>query len=224
MNSNRATPQQQVVGQEFVYEVIPGPLFGEPRVLPNSTQTPVATVIEEPEFVSFPDGGVVVMDPVVLSSDTVIVEGPHELPAGMPLDAVEGIVTGPLPLPLPPNPIVVGANDAARSIAPQSADVPRTQTQAVDQALPRQPETQRVEQDLAANERVAERVAMSMSQTGTTSLERSSFDPRQPLMSYVRMFDGTDANLVARLSDYLELSGETRTGDVSAFIRRSDFF
>ena len=43
-------------------------------------------------------------------------------------------------------------------------------------------------------------------------------------MSYVRMFDATDANLVARLSDYLELSGETRTGDVSAFMRRTEFF
>ena len=30
--------------------------------------------------------------------------------------------------------------------------------------------------------------------------------------------------LFRSLSDYLELSGETRTGDVSAFIRRSDFF
>lgn len=55
-------------------------------------------------------------------------------------------------------------------------------------------------------------------------LGREDFNPREPLMAYVRMFDSTDARLVARLADYLELSGETRSGDLEAYMKRSDFF
>ncbi|MBI1311339.1 hypothetical protein GC176_08530 [bacterium] len=55
-------------------------------------------------------------------------------------------------------------------------------------------------------------------------LGRDEWDPRDPLMAYVRMFDSTDARLVARLADYLELSGETRSGDLEAYMKRSDFF
>ena len=50
------------------------------------------------------------------------------------------------------------------------------------------------------------------------------FDPSEPVMAYVRLFDSTDAALVARLADYLELSGETRSGDLEAYMKRSDFF
>lgn len=55
-------------------------------------------------------------------------------------------------------------------------------------------------------------------------LGRDDFNPREPLMAYVRMFDSTDARLVSRLADYLELSGETRSGDLEAYMKRSDFF
>ncbi len=55
-------------------------------------------------------------------------------------------------------------------------------------------------------------------------LGREDFNPREPLMAYVRMFDSTDARLVSRLADYLELSGETRSGDLEAYMKRSDFF
>jgi len=50
------------------------------------------------------------------------------------------------------------------------------------------------------------------------------FDPGEPLMAYVRLFDSTDQALVSRLSDYLEMSGETRSGDLEAWMKRSDFF
>lgn len=52
----------------------------------------------------------------------------------------------------------------------------------------------------------------------------AEFDPGEPLMAYVRLFDSTDQALVSRLSDYLELSGETRSGDLEAWMKRSDFF
>ncbi len=52
----------------------------------------------------------------------------------------------------------------------------------------------------------------------------SGFDPMLPLMSHIRLFDAADSELQARLADYVELSGETRTGDLQAFMRRSDFF
>ncbi len=55
-------------------------------------------------------------------------------------------------------------------------------------------------------------------------LGREDFNPREPLMADVRMFDSTDARLVSRLADYLELSGETRSGDLEAYMKRSDFF
>ncbi len=61
---------------------------------------------------------------------------------------------------------------------------------------------------------------------GTAGPVRSAeeFDPRRPLMSYTRMFDGTDAALVATLRDYLELSGDRRSGSWEATLHRSDDF
>lgn len=45
-----------------------------------------------------------------------------------------------------------------------------------------------------------------------------------PLMSYTRIFDGTDANLVAALRDYVELSGDRRSGGWEAYLHRSEDF
>lgn len=55
--------------------------------------------------------------------------------------------------------------------------------------------------------------------THTTTL-----DPRQPFMSYTRLFDGSDAALVAHLRDYLEVSGDRRSGGWEAYLHRSEDF
>lgn len=52
----------------------------------------------------------------------------------------------------------------------------------------------------------------------------AEFDPHEPLMAYVRIFDSTDRRLVSRLADYLELSGESRSGDLEAWMQRTEFF
>lgn len=51
-----------------------------------------------------------------------------------------------------------------------------------------------------------------------------AFDPRQPFMSYTRLFDGSDAALVAHLRDYLEVSGDRRSGGWEAYLHRSEDF
>jgi len=50
------------------------------------------------------------------------------------------------------------------------------------------------------------------------------FDPRQPLMAYIRLFDGSDPKLTSRLRDYRELSGDLRSGGWEAYLHRSDDF
>lgn len=62
--------------------------------------------------------------------------------------------------------------------------------------------------------------------TGQLPLPRSEpqFDPRQPLMSYTRMFDGADPKLTARLRDYTELSGDLRAGGWQSYLYRSEDF
>ncbi len=50
------------------------------------------------------------------------------------------------------------------------------------------------------------------------------FDPRLPLMSYTRLFDGTDPKLTARLRDYVELTGDLRAGGWQAYLHRSEDF
>lgn len=50
------------------------------------------------------------------------------------------------------------------------------------------------------------------------------FDPTQPLMSYTRMFDGADAELVNKLRDYLELRGDRRQGSWEEYLHRSEDF
>lgn len=59
---------------------------------------------------------------------------------------------------------------------------------------------------------------------GAASLTTAYFDPTEPLMSYTRMFDGADAELVARLRDYVELSGDLRSGGWEAYLHRSEDF
>lgn len=51
-----------------------------------------------------------------------------------------------------------------------------------------------------------------------------AFDPRQPFMSYTRLFDGADPQLTARLRDYVELSGDLRSGGWQGYLSRSDDF
>ena len=49
-------------------------------------------------------------------------------------------------------------------------------------------------------------------------------DAIRPVMSYTRMFDGADQNLVAALRDYVELSGDKRSGGWEAYLHRSEDF
>jgi hypothetical protein len=49
-------------------------------------------------------------------------------------------------------------------------------------------------------------------------------NPRLPLMSYTRVFDGADGDLVAGLRDYVELSGDLRSGGWEAYLHRTDDF
>ena len=59
---------------------------------------------------------------------------------------------------------------------------------------------------------------------GGTSMEFSQFDPRIPVMSYTRLFDGADADLVNKLRDYLELRGDRRSGGWEGHLHRSEDF
>ena len=49
-------------------------------------------------------------------------------------------------------------------------------------------------------------------------------DPLVPLMSYTRIFDGKDEKVVAALRDYVELSGDLRSGGWEAYLHRSEDF
>lgn len=48
------------------------------------------------------------------------------------------------------------------------------------------------------------------------------FDPTLPLMSYTRIFDGADTEVINRLKDYLELRGDRRGGGWEAYLHRSE--
>ena len=52
---------------------------------------------------------------------------------------------------------------------------------------------------------------------------RSSPFP-QPYMSYTRVFDGADADFTAALKNYLELSGDQRSGGWTGYLLRSEDF
>ncbi|QDV50426.1 hypothetical protein [Gimesia fumaroli] len=58
----------------------------------------------------------------------------------------------------------------------------------------------------------------------SVSTHTTTLDPRQPFMSYTRLFDGSDAALVAHLRDYLEVSGDRRSGGWEAYLHRSEDF
>jgi hypothetical protein len=49
-------------------------------------------------------------------------------------------------------------------------------------------------------------------------------EPTEPLMSYTRLFDGIDADLVAALRDYVELSSDRRSGGWEGYLYRSEDF
>lgn len=49
-------------------------------------------------------------------------------------------------------------------------------------------------------------------------------DPNQPIMSYTRIFDGSDAELTALLRDYVVLSGDLRSGGWEAYLHRTEDF
>jgi hypothetical protein len=51
-----------------------------------------------------------------------------------------------------------------------------------------------------------------------------AFDPRRPLMSYTRLFDGSDAAVCAALRDWLELGADRRSGSWEAAMHRTDEF
>ncbi len=48
--------------------------------------------------------------------------------------------------------------------------------------------------------------------------------PLKPIMSYTRIFEGSDADLTATLRNYLELNGDARSGNWEATMQRSEDF
>ncbi|HUQ70848.1 MAG TPA: hypothetical protein VM165_15060 [Planctomycetaceae bacterium] len=67
-------------------------------------------------------------------------------------------------------------------------------------------------------------VTDSVQTTDVSPVPPTAFNPRLPLMSYTRMFDGADPQLTARLRDYFELSGDLRSGGWEAYLGRSEDF
>jgi hypothetical protein len=55
-------------------------------------------------------------------------------------------------------------------------------------------------------------------------VEADSNKKPEPIMSYTRIFDGTDSRLVANLRDYVELNGDQRSGGWEGYLQRSDDF
>lgn len=53
---------------------------------------------------------------------------------------------------------------------------------------------------------------------------RPPFNPNEPIMAYTRIFDGRDAELLARLRTYYELNGDERAGNWRGYLQRSDDF
>ena len=56
------------------------------------------------------------------------------------------------------------------------------------------------------------------------SLPLLKVDSSKPIMSYTRMFDGSDADLIAALRDYVEIGGDLRSGSWQAYLYRSEDF
>ena len=89
-----------------------------------------------------------------------------------------------------------------------------------DSAAPTLP----VEQPPAAAQQPATEPNSPRVSDGNDLTALAYLDPHQPLMSYTRLFDGSDADLVARLRDYVELSGDRRSGGWEAYLHRSEDF
>jgi len=47
-------------------------------------------------------------------------------------------------------------------------------------------------------------------------------DHTKPVMSYTRMFDGKDEAVVALLRDYVEITGDKRSGGWEGYMQRTD--
>jgi len=132
--------------------------------------------------------------------------GPQKTPMGLPADALpfgpEAPALRPVPLspvplgPVPPNPEFDGP--------PQKLEEP-AKPPIRDPALaplPPQPNPYNVPQPI----------------------QPWQSDTHLPLMSYTRVFDGADADLVAALRDYVELNGDLRSGGWEGYLHRSDDF
>ena len=59
---------------------------------------------------------------------------------------------------------------------------------------------------------------------GMFSVPLLKVDSSKPIMSYTRMFDGSDADLLAALRDYVEIGGDLRSGSWQAYLYRSEDF
>ncbi len=55
-------------------------------------------------------------------------------------------------------------------------------------------------------------------------LDTPSVVPREPLMAYTRLFDGSDSELTASLRDYVELRDDLRSGGWKASLHRTEDF
>jgi hypothetical protein len=89
----------------------------------------------------------------------------------------------------------------------------------------REPGRDRLQEPFATAERPyhsADRTERMISASATTA--DCECDPSQPLMSYTRLFDGADPRLTAKLRDYIELSGDLRSGGWEGYLQRSEDF
>jgi len=59
---------------------------------------------------------------------------------------------------------------------------------------------------------------------GIFSVPLLKVDSSKPIMSYTRMFDGSDADLIATLRDYVAIGGDLRSGSWQAYLYRSEDF
>lgn len=124
------------------------------------------------------------------------------------------------------NPIVqvsAQANQGAQSIGKKNQPPMPLKTKGEQQSViapkPLTPSTNHTPQNNASYTKQSEEYCPPQDTTAAIA-----FDPRQPFMSYTRLFDGSDAALVANLRDYLEVSGDRRSGGWEAYLHRSEDF
>jgi hypothetical protein len=154
--------------------------------------------------------------PVDLGGDESELSGQGAEPAvpnlGIPTDAG---------LPGPPQPGLGGEGGILEERLPPPVEVPNVETA----PSPEDPEGMgpSLDREPAANsaDYGAPPDARSSSEASSSEVE---FDPTQPLMSYTRMFDGAETELVNKLRDYLELRGDRRSGSWEEYLHRSEDF